>query len=112
MKTYTVETIREITQEQIDDVLADAFEHGVSYWCDEIRVKKQPKGENYTYASDALTRGHNVALHDAEESKWEVLTIDSFVKALGDMQFDFDNYDAMDADAVVQKAVFGEVVYG
>lgn len=120
MKTY--EIIKTVTQEQIDDVLTTAFEGGISYWCGEIRVPSSDIGEKFEYASEALTRGHHIQLFDLEESNpetnhstygvWHKLTLNKLLRAFGNMNFDFDNYDASDADQVVQKAIFGEIVYG
>lgn len=111
MKKYEISTVQVVTQEQIDDVLADAFEHGVTHWCNEIREELPPE-EDTKHFSDVLTRGGSLGLHDANENEWRYLNLDALLGAFGEMQFDFDNYDAMDADAVVQKAIFKEVVYG
>lgn len=113
MKSYTVQTTSQVTQDQIDDVLADAFEHGISYWCDAIEVFDDTmQDDEYKYISEALTRECSLRLHDREEDRWVYLSITSLVEALGGLQFNIDDYDAADADALVQKAVFGEVIYG
>lgn len=111
MKEYEVKTTQRISQEQIDDVLVAAFEGGITYWCGGVKVNVEPE-EDYTYASEVLTRGGTLKLYDLEEKKWYGLTIEKLLDALSDMHFDFDNYDAGDADSLVQKAIFGEVVYG
>lgn len=113
MKNYTVHTTQQVTQDQIDDVLADAFEHGISYWCDAVEVFDDSVQEGeYGYISEALTRNCSLRLHDTEEDKWVYLSLQSLLEAFGKLQFNFDDYDAQDADCVVQKAVFGEVIYG
>lgn len=123
MGNYVVVTTKEVTPEQVDHLLADAFENsGISYWCGEVRVKESPDGGEYEYASEALTRGHTLLLFDMEESNpetnhktygvWKELTLDKLLKAIGERNVDFEQYDGPEADAVVQTAIFGEVVYG
>ncbi len=109
MKTYKIESIRTVTQEQIDDVVTTALEGGITYWCDQA-ITDVDLGDNYL--SEMLTRGAAISLHDRETDEWHTLTLEELLKALGDMQFDFDNYDSLDVDCVIQKAIFGEVVYG
>lgn len=113
MKTYDLTSTRKVTSEQIDDVMVTALEGGITYWADEARVKKghEPKTETQ-YASETLTHGGVLEIHDAEDGVWLTLTLECLLKALADQHFDFDNYDAYDADAAVQQAIFGEVVYG
>lgn len=111
MKTYKILSSTIVSQEQVDDVLVTAFEGGISYWCSEIRESKPPSDPT-TYHSDTLTRGGELELYVIDERKWYKLTLDRLLEAFGDMEFDFDDYDAGNADAAVQVAVFGEVVYG
>lgn len=119
MKQYEITTTTRVTDEDIDDLLVTAFEGGITYWCDAVRVIEEPS-ESYEFASEVLTRGGMLELHDAEEfddeteqyGKWYVLTMPMLLKALSDVSFDFDDYDAGDADTVIQKAIFGGIVYG
>lgn len=119
MKEYEIQTTQRVTDEQIDDVLATAFEGGITYWCDAVRIRQKPS-DDYDYASQVLTREGTLEIHETEEydpetksyGKWHLLTMPKLLKALGDMHFDFDDYDAGDADSVIQKAIFGEIVYG
>jgi len=61
-----------------------------------------------------------VAKDEVTEEEWEqVITIDTLLKALpiANKQvsmdlFDFDDYDSICGDAVLQVAVLGEVIYG
>lgn len=103
-----------VTDEQIDDILADAFYTAISYWCGSINVLKNEAGEEYKgkYASEALTRGHSINLYDYEEDRWRKLTMKRMLKALGKVNIDFDDYDGNDVDAIIQTALFGEVIYG
>lgn len=122
MKEFEIKTTQCITQEQLDDVLTTAFEGGITYWCNEVKEAEwSTTSEPAQYLSEVLTRGGTLQLHDSSEynpktgcvsGKWYSLSIDMLLKAFEDKPFDFDNYDAGDADEIVQKAIFGEVIYG
>lgn len=109
MKHYTIESKRQVTQQEVDDVVTTALEGGITYWCDAAETDYD-LGDGYL--SEVLTRGGDIKLHDAEDDKWYTLTLDAFIRALGVCMFDFEQYDALDADNVVQTAIFGEVIYG
>lgn len=95
MKEYTITIKRRVTLEQIQDILESAWP-GIAYWADEVKKN-----------------GSYYKVHDAEENQWHNLTIKKFLKGLElTPWFDFDNYDMYDADAVVQRALFGKVIYG
>lgn len=109
MKTYEIKTVKVVTQEQIDDIMSTALEGGITYWCDRAATNFDQEEH---YLSDMLTLTKRLELHVTDENKWVVLELDKLLNVLGEMQFNFDDYDALDADAAVQKAVFGEVIYG
>lgn len=113
MKIFEIKKVTKVTQEEIDDILTTAFEGGITYWCDKVRIKEGfDAEEEYEYISEALTRGATLELHDAEEDEWLTLTLDNFLNTLAEYQFYFDNYDASDADQIVQRSVFdGDVTY-
>jgi len=122
-----VKLLLSITDEDIDDIMAGALEGGINYWCDEAKVDGKYLGE---YASEQISRGGKLKLHDMEEGKEYLLTreafIDGIVKYLqnphpydildgGDRIFvkiDACQCDAVVCDMIIQYAVFGEVVYG
>jgi len=114
---YTVED--EVTQQIVDDICCAAFEGGINYWCTEmIKVDEFPEGA--THASDVISRGGSIEIFDGEEERWHKLTLSSFLKGLKEELMDrritlqdfYDNHDASDADNVIQRALFGEVIYG
>lgn len=111
MKKYKITITQEVTQEQIDDIMAGALHTAISYWCSEVRYKRRPK-EEVKYTSDALTRGGVLELRDDEEEKWVTLSLTKLLKALSGKPFNFDDYDNLDVDDLIQRAVFGEVIYG
>ena len=108
---------KKITQQDIDDIMSTALEGGINYWCRKAEVlESQYYGE---YASDQISRGGSLRLYDAESDDTWVLTLDKLmagiVKAIesGYVSSDnLDDWDALDADAVVQCGLFGDLVFG
>ena len=113
-----------VSQEDIDDILCTAFEGGITYWCDRARVDGDYRG---TYASEQVSRGGGVFLHDFEENEEIYLNMDNFLIGLhkyletdskilvysdGSLVIDTCQVDADVADQIVQFAIFGEVIYG
>ena len=115
MRTVEVVKRERITSEQIDDMLTDAFEGGMTaQWCDELSIAKDPAflNDSIDYMQQVIALGGVLELHEEGEDKWHRLDLDDVLTSLSKVDFDFDNYDAVDADTVVQTAIFGEVVYG
>lgn len=125
-KTYVVrpEIEAKLTDQDIDDIMVGALEGGINYWCREAEVVGDYLGE---YASDQISRGGKLILHDAESNdKWE-LDLEKFLNGVklwlqnGDDQYhalqkdgtiDCCEIDGEMADLIVQYAIFGEVVFG
>lgn len=117
----------QFTQKDIDYLLATAFEGGINYWCKIVEVKEWPEGASY--ASDVPSRGGTIFI-----TEWETDDLgDPIVHAIGLREIlsgikhycEYKNihpytlfderqgdYDANDADMIVQFACFGEIVYG
>lgn len=114
-----------ITDEDIDDILVSAFEGGINYWCTKVRFVGEPVGD---CASEHVSRGGTVTLHDSEDDKDFELTRDGVIK--GVLQYlvkptscdilevvnhkliiDTGYVDADVADSIVQYALFGDIVY-
>lgn len=105
----------------IDDIMSTALDGGISYWCDCAEVVGDYLGE---YASDQISRGGTLRLHDSDEDKWYELNLEKFIAGLTKIaeergldilyegKIDAGEIDAEDADAIIQYAIFGEVVYG
>ena len=114
----------EVTDQDIDDMMVTALEGGLP-WCGMAEVV----GGEYLgqYASDQISRGGKLILHDAEsDDKWE-LDKAKFLNGLtrwiqnssnmmyavdDDGRIDAGNIDAGDIDEIIQIAVMGEVVFG
>lgn len=116
-----------ITDEDIDDIMAGALEGGINYWCDEAKVNGKYLGE---YASEQISRGGELKLHDMENGKEYLLTREALIEGIvmylqnphpydiidgGDrafIQIDTCQCDAVVCDMIIQYAIFGEVIYG
>jgi len=107
-----IESQVEVTDEQLEDILSSALS-GMTYWADDAycpRTKNQPAPD--LMLSETLTHGYKLKIHDAEEDKWRELTLTKFLKGLSlARMFDYDDYDSLDAERVVQLALFGKVIY-
>jgi hypothetical protein len=132
MKTFEVkiEQNHEFSQEDINDLMVAALEGGINYWCGRAKMKLNPDKtyfgvseedqEKVNYASDIISLGGTLILHDAEsEDKWE-LDAEKMLKGIK-MHCENDNltpsflmedYDAGDADNIVQYAIFNELTFG
>lgn len=123
--TYSIQPVIEvnITSQDINDIMVCALEGGINYWCRQAKVVGKYLGE---YASDQISCGGTLKLYDAESSDvWE-LTLDKFLNGMklaieqgiglsvnpADGSIDTCEIDADAADAIVQLALFGEVVFG
>lgn len=116
----------EVTEEDIDDIVSGALEGGINYWCDEAKVVGNYLGE---YASEQISRGGKLILHDFEEEESHTLDKEKFIKGLrmylenphpydilenvdNKLKLDTCNADATVCDMIIQYALFDEVIYG
>lgn len=116
-----------ITDEQINDIVSTAFEGGINYWCS----KSEVIGGDYlgcNYGSEVISKGGKILLHEVEDdhvdneeeytlTKEKVLAgIQLFVEKGftqdDHIKLDLENYDANDADLIVQYGLFGKLVFG
>ena len=129
MNEIKVTTTHTFSKEDISDLIVTALEGGINYWCRKAVIKKDTEGNYFNvlpedqdkvvYASDAISYGGTLILYDAESpDKWE-LNLENVQKGIK-MHCEkrniapaglMDNYDAEDADCIVQYAVFNEVVF-
>lgn len=115
-----------VTEEDIDDIMAGALEGGINYWCNSAKVVGNYLGE---YGSEQIARGGKLILHDFEEKKDHTLDLEKFLKGVelyckkptacnileqidGKLVLDCCNADALVCDAIIQYALFGDVIYG
>jgi hypothetical protein len=113
----------ELSNQNIDDLVATALEGGINYWCGKAIVKNVPpefEGK-YEFASDVISLGGTLTLCDNEsDDKWE-LTLEKLMNGIkyvierfgfADADDLMDNHDADTADLIVQYALFNEIVFG
>lgn len=119
----SIERTVKVTQQDIDDIMSSALD-SIGYWCRKAEVVGKYLGE---YASDQISRGGTLVLHDAEsKDKW-ALTLHDLLKGVklwlqnGDDQYgalqsdgtlDCCQIDGEMADMIVQFSIFGEVQFG
>ena len=118
----------EISDELIEDILCSAFEGGITYWADNISCEdridmKEVGGWKHEYLTRTKKKVAAIHIH-AVDGDVRRLTKKSIIDALQKMdtpEYNYtkalnrilnEQYDADDADIVVQTACFGEVVYG
>lgn len=129
MNEIKITTTYIITPENINDLLVAALEGGINYWCRKAVIKKDTEGnlfnvlpedqDKVNYASDAIGYNGVLILYDLESSdKWE-LTLENVLKGI-QMHCEkcnitpsvlMDDYDADDADMIVQYAIFNEQIF-
>ena len=107
-----------LTSEQINDAIVTALEGGINYWCDRARIHSGYVNDVMPneYLSDVFTRGIPIILEvDAEEytlsSSMLNVSYSKYLSEIGRV-YDPNNADAVDADCLVQLAIFGDVKYG
>lgn len=115
-----------LSTEDIDDIMCGALEGGITYWCNRAEVVGEYLGE---YGSEQIARGGMLKLHDREGGKEYELTKEKFLKGIelwaknpvgcncleqidGKLRIDTCNADAIVCDAIIQYAIFGDVIYG
>ena len=120
-------TVR-VSNEDIDDIVCTALEGGINYWCCEAEVEGKYLGE---YASDQISRGGILKLYDSEsDDVWDLdkpkllngislAIINGFLLEYEWAKFENEiitidtcQIDAEVADAIIQYALFGELVFG
>ena len=102
----------EITPQQICDLFTTAVEGGSTYWCVKMRFQNT-HGSNLSYQDVKTFEGRDwcVEVWDEDEEPHTII-LDDFLRAFKARPFDLDDYDAEDADCLVQQAAFGDIVYG
>lgn len=84
VETLFVRRSVNVSEQDIDDILCTAFEGGITYWCDSVRVVGNYLGK---YASDQISRGGKLKFHveepfDNEETEWYEMDQEKFLHGL------------------------------
>lgn len=117
-----IHIVKDVSSEFINDIISTAFEGGINYWCDEAvasdEKSKKICEDNNIFLSDIITQGGIIDLFYEDKSQKVTLTLEKILNGIkiaienNSCEIDiFDDYDADDADCIVQYAVFGELVY-
>ena len=119
----------EISDKMIEDILCSAFEGGITYWAENISCKdnddmKKVGGWKHEYLTKTKLKDAIMYIHDIETGERYPITKKSIIDALQKMDNPEYKYtkalkrildgqwDADDADIVVQTACFGQVFFG
>lgn len=116
MKEYNITTKQIINQEQLDDLL-DAAINVCGYWVDLLEYGVHPT-EDVDAMSQALSHGGTLKFTieepftDGGDTTFELTTekLISGIEKYGSVYFE--DYDGYDADAIIQMALFGDIIYG
>lgn len=131
-EVFNIEVVTsiQVTQQDIDDIMVAALEGGITYWADAAVVPGDRRVADWGHeqiARGGVLRIHTTEPWDKDDTEWYELTreklLDGIKKAYeGSYYTDYDwcdgqtldccQVDAEVADAIVQLALFGEVVYG
>ena len=105
----------ELTPQQICDLFITAVEGGSTYWCSKMRFYQNAAEVSYQEASSFEGHSWCVEVWTDDHGEGEdphTIILDDFLRAFKARPFDLDDYDAEDADCLVQQAAFGDIVYG
>lgn len=107
-----------LSSQDIDDIMDTALEGSIGYWCDSIDVLSGTEG---LPPSRQISRNKSLCLHDLESADCWTLTLEKFLKGVklyfeegSHVQvenniIDVSDIDAVDADIIIQLALFDEV---
>lgn len=120
-----------VTDDDIDDIMYAALEWGINYWADRVNTKGKYRGK---YAYKQISHGGELRIHieepfDEGDNGWRTLAkgnllygIKKWIATSGAelttlpngnyLGIDTCNIDAEAADAIIQYALFDEIVFG
>lgn len=110
----------EVTPQQICDMFITAVEGGSAYWCSAMTFHKQGKPANYQHEGTFIGYVWHVFVLPSEkpdDEPYYQITPSSLALAFKAMPVRMNavvdgSYDADDADALIQQAAFGDIVFG
>ncbi len=134
-KMFSIAVTQEVPEEKVQNLLTNGFDHGIAYWAmvqEDSGVDENPEAE---WRSDLPLNGGWVILEDStgegfpeegEGNPFEVeggvilnresverglqVLASKYPRHFGDMMSE--NDDAYTADALIQCAVFGDIIFG
>lgn len=117
----------EYSEEDLKDILITALEGGIGYWAclcnDGDEFKDQPKDmPTSEWCWELLKQGKPIEFIDEEEEDENINSVVIYLDNIYDgirgaienrvWDGDMDSLDALVADAIIQYAHFGDIVYG
>lgn len=120
-KKYTVRLEKNITVQELEDIIVGSFEGGSSYWLGVDNREWTEKPEDMPvaqYALSLLLDKKTVKLYNIEDDERYELTTGKLLKGIArniqkrPWDCDLKKADAITYDCIIQFALFGEVVYG
>ena len=125
VRTLPVTFDIQVSKDDIDDIMVGALEGGIFYWCLRAKVDGDYLGE---YASEQISNGGTLILHDYIENVDYKLTLDLLLKGLqmwlqtvrgkraiiskdGILCIDCGNIDGPACDSIIQYALFNDIIY-
>jgi len=113
-----------ITRDMIETVLVNGIEGGIAYWCScietelkdgtQMRAGKTKDTPLSVWITELVLDGKEVGFNDGDDITY--LHIDRLVSSFKEHATthsrDIEDYDADDADAIIQRALYGSVVFG
>ena len=120
----TITCTHEVPEQLLKDVLTTAVEGGITYWVIEARKCKRD--------TDLNVLSIEVTPDEADEAEWKLIDLDTIflgIQRILQPEFKINertrenirrgisnpedaDFDADDADCIVQAGLFGEIVYG
>lgn len=128
--TTTITQSHAFSPQDIGDLITTALEGGINYWCKKVIIVENPDGtykgvsmedeENVKHTSDAVGYGGELKFYDAESEDVWFLDAEKMGKGIQMYCEEYsiplkdliDEHDADSADAIIQYAIFGELVFG
>ena len=137
--TVSFEVKHGLTDEDILDILTTAIEGGIGYWCcldnedpDWIAARDQWKEEHKNdedpvpcycdVAYQVMKNGKAIKLIDEEDNTVYEVTMEKFLQGCAKFTeyfgkdihrlIDESEFDANDADAIIQYSAMGDIIYG
>lgn len=113
-----------ITRNEIESIIVNGIEGGIRYWCHylEDNLKDgtglrdgKPKGTPISvWVTKLVLDGKEVGFNDGEDIKYLSLNnlVLSFKYHITNGRADLEDYDSGDADYILQRALYGSVVFG
>ena len=119
--TFKIEKELKITTENIVDCVLSCEAGGLDYEAARQRLAEREKADMKPCYEDVLAEimesGGKLTVYDREDDKDHELTLEKLLngwkKYVEDHNADdFDEYDGISADCIMQYAIFGDVIYG